>query len=116
VIKYQKLLEERHEKKRIILGLLSLLVVAEKPEQLLGQMPNLFKILIRLVGKNAESRILRNKIQNQASLAADDVNEDDESEDMADDDAEDDEDFWDEQYYDNYTSPLVKNDELLGFQ
>ncbi len=56
--KYPRLLEEKHERKRLIIGLISILLLPEKSQTLIESIPLIFKNLIKLVKKNTRSRII----------------------------------------------------------
>jgi hypothetical protein len=57
LLSYEPKYEEEHERQRIILGLSTLIKYPEKPQFVLSRFPDLFKILIKLVKKNAQDRI-----------------------------------------------------------
>ena len=59
MIKYHNHLHESHEKKRIILGALTLLVLPEKPEPLQQQIPNIFKVLVKMIKSNARFVLIK---------------------------------------------------------
>lgn len=54
LIGYHNKYEMEHERARVILGLNSLLLLPEKPNEILEKMPELFKTAIALVKKNAD--------------------------------------------------------------
>ena len=68
MIKYHNHLHDSHEKKRIILGSLTLLALPEKPEQLQKQIPNIFKMTTKMIKSNARQVIIKfmekNKLKN----------------------------------------------------
>ena len=70
--KYYKLLEERHERKRGIMGAASLLLLDEKPQILLNASQKIFKMLIKLVRRNAQSKLLLYKFANRNTELIDD--------------------------------------------
>jgi hypothetical protein len=56
MVGYYNKYEMEHERARVILGINSLLLLPEKPQEIMGKMPELFKTAIFLVKKNAEER------------------------------------------------------------
>ena len=67
ISKNQHLLEEKHERKRVIIGLTSLLLIGDKPQTIFDSLPLLFKVLVKLVRKNAKSRVLTYLYENRNS-------------------------------------------------
>ena len=51
---YESKYEQEHERARIILGINSLLLLPEKPAEILAKIPDLFKTNLKLVKKNAD--------------------------------------------------------------
>jgi hypothetical protein len=56
LVGYYNKYEMEHERARVILGINSLLLLPQKPQEIMGKMPELFKTAIFLVKKNAEER------------------------------------------------------------
>lgn len=54
---YESKYEEEHERQRVILGLTALMKHPEKPQFILNVFPDIFKMLVKLIKKNAEERI-----------------------------------------------------------
>ncbi len=54
---YESKYELEHERARVILGLNSLLLLPEKPVEIMTKIPDIFRVLLKLVKKNAEERL-----------------------------------------------------------
>ena len=54
---YENKYEETHERSRVILGLNSLLALPQKPPEIMFKMPDIFKMNLKLIRKNAEERV-----------------------------------------------------------
>ena len=60
----ESLFREEQERQRIILGLCTFLGMKEKPNEIYHILPEIFKLLVNLVKKNAEVRIDENHDEN----------------------------------------------------
>lgn len=77
------------------------------------KIPEIFKLLIKLINKNADFRLDEEDDTTQEKLKIMDEDEDFQNFSLDDDD---DDDFWDEAYDDNYCSLLDDVDEISDFK
>lgn len=108
---YESKYEHEHERARVILGLNALLLLPEKPQEILTKVPDLFRMALKLVRKNADERL--DYEHTAGNLLDDDEDEEDPEEIEFDDD---DDEFWEEQFDDNYESALDSIDEIADFK
>ena len=109
---YESKYEQEHERARVILGINSLLLLPEKPADILAKVPELFRANLKLVRKNADERLEYDPTS--GNILEDDGEEEEDPEEIEFDD-EDDE-FWEEQFDDNYDSALDLIDEIADFK
>ena len=109
---YESKYEQEHERARVILGINSLLLLPEKPAEILAKVPELFRANLKLVRKNADERLEYDPTS--GNILEDDGEEEEDPEEIEFDD-EDDE-FWEEQFDDNYDSALDLIDEIADFK
>ena len=57
LVSYHSKYEMEHERARVILGINSILLLPEKPQEIMEKLPEMFKTVVILVKKNAEQRV-----------------------------------------------------------
>ena len=114
-INCEPLLKEEHERQRVILGLCTFLGMKEKPNEIFHLLPQIFKLLVNLVKKNAELRTDEDHDENYVTDSEDDEEDILQKENLP-FNLNEHEDIWDEDYGNNYTDKLDDIDDIKYFR